>query len=358
MTTNNQSCYDDAANAQLIANKPLSGLEVVELHAIGPVPFAGMMLQNLGANITRISPPSDPGLGLPMDAKFDALNRGKSFVKLDLKSPTDYALVLQHIAKADVLLEGFRPGVLERLKLDPAFLMQKFPRLIIGRLSGWGSEGALGPRAGHDINYLALSGLLNAIGKHDSPHPPLNVVADFGGGAMHLAVGVLALLARRGITQKGGVAQTSILAGTVGLTPMFYGLMAGNLWNLERENNLLDGMLPFYRVYPTKDNKFVAVGALEPKFYLELLKVTGLQAQLAPKEQYKQATWARAIELFTQAFASRTRDEWEALSADTDACLSPVLNFSEATTHPHNQANQLHQSNSDGTHISNVISFL
>jgi alpha-methylacyl-CoA racemase len=345
-------------NTAVLTDKPLHGLNILELHAIGPVPFAGLVLQNLGATVTRISPPNDPGLGLSMDVKFDALNRGKASIKLDLKSPPDYDALLQLIAKADVLLEGFRPGVLERLKLDPASLMLRFPRLIVGRLSGWGSEGELGPRAGHDINYLALSGLLHAIGKNDSPHPPLNVVADFGGGAMHLAVGVLALLARRGITQKGGVAQTSILAGTVGLTPMFYGLLAGSLWNLEREKNLLDGMLPFYRVYSTQDKKFVAVGALEPKFYVELLKVTGLQDQLAANEQYKQTTWARAVELFTQAFANRTRDEWESLSVGTDACLSPVLNFSEATVHPHNIANQLHHSTSDGIQISNTINFL
>jgi alpha-methylacyl-CoA racemase len=322
---------------------PLDGLKVIELHAIGPVPFAGRLLQDLGAHITRVSPPNDPGLGVAMDRTFDFLNIGKTPLGLDLKNTDDHAALMTTLASADVLLEGFRPGVLERLNLAPETLTAQFPRLVIGRLSGWGSQGTLASRAGHDINYLALSGLLNAIGRNDSPHPPVNVVADFGGGAMHLAVGVLALLARRGITQRGGVAQTSILAGTVGLTPMFYGLLAGGLWNLQRESNLLDGNLPFYRIYKTLDEKFVAVGALESKFYTELLKVTGLSEMLDVKQQYKASTWAATRQAFADVFARKTRDEWAQLALHSDACLSPILDFIEATEHPHNLANQHHQ---------------
>jgi alpha-methylacyl-CoA racemase len=337
--------------------KPLSELKVIELHAIGPVPFAGMVLQNLGANIVRVSPPNDPGLGVTMDPKFDALNQGKSVLKLDLKNPEGLAALMRQIAQSDVLIEGFRPGVLERLGLSPEALMKQFPRLIIGRLSGWGSQGELSERAGHDINYLAISGLLHAIGRGDQPHPPLNVVADFGGGAMHLVVGVLAMLARRGITQLGGVAQTSILAGTIGLTPMFYGLLAGGRWNLNRENNLLDGMLPFYRIYRTKDSKFVAVGALENKFYKALLALTQLDQTLIAAEQFKAKTWPETIEQFSATFASKTRDEWAELAKHTDACLSPVLDFVEATAYQHNLQNQWHAAGSHGVSIQNIIQF-
>jgi alpha-methylacyl-CoA racemase len=340
-----------------ISDKPLEGLKVIELHAIGPVPFAGRLLQDMGATVTRISPPNDPGLGVAMDKNFDFLNIGKPVVKLDLKASQDHEVLLSQLEQADVLLEGFRPGVLERLNLAPAALLARFPKLVIGRLSGWGSEGDLASRAGHDINYLAMSGLLNAIGKADSPHPPVNVVADFGGGAMHLVVGILALLARRGITQKGGVAQTSILAGTVGLTPMFYGLLASGVWNLQRENNLLDGKLPFYCVYPTKDQKFIAVGALEAKFYAELLKLTGLTESLEPRHQYKASTWHSTKEKFAAVFASKTRDEWAQLALQTDACVSPVLDFVEAAAHPHNKANQLHQMRDAHTDAGQIIQF-
>jgi alpha-methylacyl-CoA racemase len=337
--------------------KPLSGLKVIELHAIGPVPFAGLVLQNLGASIIRVLPPNDPGLGLAIDPRFDALNHGKSVSKLDLKKPGDLAQLMDLIAQSDVLLEGFRPGVLERLGLSPDILLKRFPKLIIGRLSGWGNQGELSERAGHDINYLAVSGLLHSIGRRDQPHPPLNVVADFGGGAMHLVVGVLALLARRGITQEGGVAQTSILAGTIGLTPMFYGLLAGGMWNLKRENNLLDGMLPFYRVYRTKDEKFVAIGALENKFYKALLTLTRLDATVAAKDQFTGSTWPQTIELFTEVFASKTRDEWADLAKTSDACLSPVLTFDEATSHRHNAQNQWHVDGGNGVSIQNIIQF-
>jgi alpha-methylacyl-CoA racemase len=339
------------------SEKPLDGLRIIELHAIGPVPFAGRLLHDLGATITRVSPPSDPGLGVAMDKNFDFLNIGKTMLKLDLKASQDHEQLLTLLAQADVLLEGFRPGVLERLNLSPESLTARFPKLVIGRLSGWGNEGELAARAGHDINYLAMSGLLNAIGKADSPHPPINVVADFGGGAMHLVVGVLALLARRGFTQKGGIAQTSILAGTVGLTPMFYGLLASGVWNLQRENNLLDGKLPFYCVYPTQDHKFVAVGALEAKFYAELLTLTGLSETLEPRHQYKASTWQSTKEKFAAVFASKTRDEWAQLALHTDACVSPVLDFVEAAAHPHNQANHLHQMRDAHTDAGQIISF-
>lgn len=320
---------------------PLHGAKVVELHAIGPVPYAGQVLRSLGADVLRVSPPNDPGLGVAVAPECDLLNLGKRTLTVDLKERDGLETLHRELADADVLLEGFRPGVLERLGLDPAALLETHPRLVVGRLSGWGRRGALAERAGHDINYLARAGVLNAIGSRDAPTIPLNLVADFGGGAMHLLVGVLARLVQRSISQRGGVVETSILAGTVGLTPMFYGLIAGGVWNLERQSNLLDGAMPFYRVYRCSDGKFVAVGALEPKFYRQLLEVVGLDAQVDPKDQYRAASWPATTESFTARFATRTRDEWAQAALDRDACLSPVLDFAEAARDAHNLANGL-----------------
>jgi alpha-methylacyl-CoA racemase len=331
---------DRTDQAHAADEPPLAGLQVIELHAIGPVPFAGMVLQQLGAQVTRVSPPQDPGLGLMTLPAFDLLNRDKQPLALDLKHPADQQAMAARLATADVLLEGFRPGVLERLGLAPKDLMARLPRLVIGRLSGWGDAGPLAARAGHDINYLALTGVLDAVGKAEQPVPPLNLVADFGGGAMHLLVGVLARLVRRGLDGKGGVVTTSIAAGTVGLTPMVYGLLAANRWRLQREANLLDGGAPFYRTYRCADGRFVAVGALEAKFYRELLEVTGLAGQLAPADQYREVTWPAAEAAFAACFAQRGRDDWAAAAADRDCCLTPVLNFLEAAAHPHLLANR------------------
>ena len=240
-----------------------------------------------------------------------------------------------------MLLEGFRPGVLERLGLAPADLLASNPRLVIGRLSGWGTQGALAERAGHDINYLAIAGLLNAIGPAESPIPPLNVVGDYGGGAMHLAVGVLAQLVRRGIDGRGGVVESSILAGSVGLSPIFYGLLAARAWTLGRASNLLDGGAPYYRLYRTSDDRFVAVGAIEPKFYALLLKVTGLEGTLDPKRQNDRSSWPETARILAERFAQRTRDDWARDAEPVDACLTPVLDFLEAADYAHNRANRL-----------------
>jgi len=322
---------------------PLAGLRVVELHAIGPVPFAGQLLRSLGARVVRVSPPADPGLGVRVPPQYDLLNVGKEERLLDLKDDAGIDALHVELADADVLLEGFRPGVLERLGLAPSALLDAHPRLVVGRLSGWGSRGRLAARAGHDINYLARAGVLAAIGPREQPVVPLNLVADFGGGAMHLLVGVLAKLVQRSITQRGGVAETSILAGTVGLTPMFYGLLAGGVWNLQRAHNLLDGAMPFYRVCRCADDRFVAVGPLEPKFYRELLDVTGLLGEIDPKDQYRPQTWPATTAKFEQRFATRTRDEWARIADDRDACLAPVLDFAEAARDEHNLANGLYR---------------
>ncbi len=322
---------------------PLTGLKVIELHAIGPVPFAGQILRSLGAEIVRVSPPVDPGLGTPAKAEFDLLNAGKRRLLVDLKSAPGMAELVRELTTADVLMEGFRPGVLERLNLAPASLLERFPRLVIGRLSGWGTHGELAERAGHDINYLALCGILNAIGTTQSPVPPLNVVGDFGGGAMHLLLGILAKLVQRGINGKGGTVESSILAGSVGLTPMFYGMVASGAWTLGREANILDGAAPFYRVYATEDKRHVAVGAIEAKFFRELLEVMELTEQVDARQQMSRTSWSATTEQFAKRFAELPRDEWARRAASRDCCLSPVLDFSEAAANGHNQANRLYR---------------
>ena len=322
---------------------PLAGLKVLELHAIGPVPYAGSLLISLGAQIVRVSPPADPKLGVAMKPEFDVLNAGKTQLLLDMKSAEGMAKVHEQLAQSDVLMEGFRPGVLERLGLAPADLLKRYPKLVIGRLSGFGSRGELAPRAGHDITYLAMCGVLHAIGTGETPVPPLNVVADFGGGAMHLLLGVMAKLIQRGITGKGGVAETSILAGSVGLTPLFFGLTAAGRWNpAKRESNMLDGGVPFYRVYKTKDDRHVAIGAIEAKFYLELLDVLGLKGEVDPARQLDPSTYAATIARFSERIATKTRDEWAALALPRDACMAPVLDFLEAAKYAHNLDNDLY----------------
>jgi alpha-methylacyl-CoA racemase len=325
------------------ADAPLAGLKVVELHAIGPVPFAGQLLRSLGADVARVSPPTDRGVGIGMDPKFDLSNLGKRAIALDLKSADGLAQARALIGGADVLLEGFRPGVLERLGLAPADLLAANPRLVVGRLSGWGSRGPLADRAGHDINYLGLAGLLSGIGTRETPVPPLNVVGDYGGGAMLLVVGVLAALVRRGVDGRGSVVSSSILAGSVTLSPIFYGLLAAGLWKIGRAANVLDGGAPYYRVYRTADDRFVAVGAIEPKFYAELLEVTGLSGRLDPRRQNDRATWEETARVFAERFAQRTRDDWASVAEGSDACLTPVLDFLEAAAHPHNLANGLYR---------------
>lgn len=325
--------------SDLNSNKPLSGVKVVELHAIGPVPFAGMLMRNLGADILRVSPPSDPGLGVASKNEYDLLNAGKTPLLVNLKDAAGMAELHKALETADVLLEGFRPGVLERLGLAPETLLAKYPRLVIGRLSGWGTKGELADRAGHDINYLAMAGVLNAIGPSEAPVPPLNLVADFGGGAMHLLVGVLSKLVNRSVTGKGGVVETSILAGTVGLTPIFYGLMKAGIWGLDREKNMLDGGRPYYRVYKCKDGRFFSVGAIEPKFYLLLLQMLGLEGKVDPAKQNDPSTFAETRRLFEEAFLTKTRDEWTVLANKVDACAAPVLDFVEAANAGHNRDN-------------------
>ncbi len=324
------------------ANILLQGLNVIELQAVGPVPFAGRLLAELGATVTRVLSPSPVQLGQAIAPEFDVLNHGKAVCRIDLKDSAGKDAFFELLATADVLLEGFRPGVLEKLELAPQRLLTTRPNLVIGRLSGWGAHGPWAQRAGHDINFMALSGALAAMGTADrQPVPPLNLAADFGAGAMHLLVGVLAAVVRRSLNKgQGGVVETSITAGMHGLSRMFHGMLAEGRWKLERQANWLDGGAPYYRCYQTKDGGYVAVGAIESRFFAQLLELTDLSAHIPLSEQDDQSTWPKQIALFTRAFLSRTRDEWAMLAIQIDACVTPVLNFAEARAHAHNLANQ------------------
>lgn len=318
---------------------PLASHRVVELDALGPVPFAGLQLRQLGAHVTRVVPPDGRGLDLGFAPGTDPLHAGKTRRALDLKTDAGRAALHERLADADVLLEGFRPGVLERLGLAPDALLARHPRLVVGRLSGFGRTGPLAARAGHDINFLALSGALATIGPPERPVVPLNLVADFGAGGMQLVAGVLAALVRRGVTGRGGVVDTSILAATLALTPMLHAMRANGQWRDAREANLLDGGCPFYRVYATADARFVAVGALEPRFFRTLLAVIGLDAHVDAERQYDRTTWPALGNSLADAFAERTRDAWADAASTCDCCLSPVLDPDEALVHPQNVAN-------------------
>ncbi|MGY0236903.1 CaiB/BaiF CoA transferase family protein [Longispora urticae] len=310
---------------------PLSGLKVVELAGIGPAPFAAMLLADLGAEVIRLERPEGHlRLGEP---EHDLLNRGRRSVAVDLKHPDAAALVLSLVAGADVLLEGFRPGVAERLGVGPEECLAANPRLVYGRMTGWGQDGPLAHTAGHDITYLGLSGALSGVGRAGGPpQVPINLVGDFGGGAMFLAVGVLAALFEAGRSGRGQVVDAAIVDGSALLTTMVHGLLHGGFWQDRRGTNLIDTGAPFYDVYECSDGGHVAVGALEPRFYAALL--AGLDLEDAP-DRHDPSEWAALRAVIAARFATRTRDEWAAVFADSDGCVAPVLTFLEAPDHPH-----------------------
>lgn len=311
---------------------PLEGLGVVELAGLGPAPFCGMVLADLGAEVVRVDRPEKVGL-----ADGDLLNRGKLSIAVDLKQPAGAEVVLRLVEQSDALIEGFRPGVTERLGLGPEDCLGVNPNLVYGRMTGWGQDGPLASDAGHDIDYIALSGALSAIGPAADPVPPLNLVGDFGGGGMLLAVGVLAaLLAVRG-GAPGQVVDAAMVDGSALLMTAHHGYLAEGWWSTARESNALDGGAPWYTVYRTADGGHVAVGAIEPHFYSELLRVLGIDpSELS--EQSDRAGWPRMRERFASIFASRSRLEWEEAFRGVDACVAPVLDMVEAPLHPHNQA--------------------
>jgi len=315
---------------------PLAGIKVLEFESIGPSPFAGMLLADMGADVLVVDRPEGTDLGLKRERWYDVLMRGKRSITLDLKKPESKNVALELIGKADALIEGMRPGVMERLGLGPDKALEKNPKLVYGRMTGWGQTGPLAERAGHDINYIALSGVLNAIGrKGGGPLPPLNLIGDFGGGGMLLGFGVTCALLEAARSGKGQVIDAAMVEGASLLAGMFYGLLnGGGLVNETRGDNILDTGAPWYNVYETKDGKYVAIGAIEARFYEELLKKLGLQ----DLGQHDRAKWPEMKTQFEKAFKSKTRDEWAKAFEGSDACFAPVLSWSEAPRHPHNRA--------------------
>lgn len=307
---------------------PLAGLRVVELASIGPGPHAAMVLADLGADVIRVE---RPGAGQPTDHTL----RNRRWIRVDLKDPAGRTTVLDLLDRADVLLEGYRPGAAERLGLGPEVCLSRNPRLVYGRMTGWGQTGPLADRAGHDINYLSLTGLLHAIGPADRPPvPPLNLVGDFGGGSMLLVCGVLAALWERSVSGVGQVVDAAMVDGASVLAQLMWAFRGMGLWTDDREANTLDGAAPFYSTYTCSDGRYVAVGALEPQFYALLLAGLDLAGETLPG-QYDRKGWPVLRARFAGAFASRTRDEWAAVFDGTDACVTPVLTFAEAGSHPH-----------------------
>ncbi len=317
---------------------PLKGLRVVELAGIGPGPMACMMLADMGAEVVKVDRLTDPGLGIAMPAKYQVLHRGRPSIAVDLKSPDGIAVVKRLVERADVLIEGFRPGVTERMGLGPKDCFETNPKLVYGRMTGWGQNGPMARAAGHDMNYIALTGALNAIGPADGPPvPPLNLVGDFGGGTLYLLVGVLAALLEARTSGKGQVVDAAMVDGAASLMTTFYGLKAAGLWTDERGANLLDGGAHFYSVYETSDGQFVSIGSIEAKFYAELLEKTGLDPAGLPPQMSRES-WPVIREKLTAIFKTKTRDEWCEIMEGSDVCFAPVLNLDEAPDHAHMKA--------------------
>ena len=323
---------------------PLAGFRIIEMAGIGPAPFAATLLADMGAEVIRIDRREAADLGLPgREPKFDVLHRGRRSLAVDLKAEAGRAIVRRLAAKADGLIEGFRPGVMERLGLSPEELMNTNPKLVFGRMTGFGQEGPMAANAGHDINYIALAGVLNAIGrKGEAPVPPLNLVGDFGGGGMFLAFGVVCALLEAHKSGKGQVVDAAMVDGAAYLAAGIYGLYSQGTWSEERGVNAIDGGAPWYDVYKTKDGKWLSVGAIEKRFYAELLEKLGLAQAELPK-QHDRKGWPVLRQHFTEVIGSKTRAEWEAIFAKSDACVAPVLSFGEVEGHPHNKVRNTFQ---------------
>ncbi len=317
---------------------PLEGVRIIELAGLGPAPFAGMMLSDAGADIIRIDRADRATFPPREEPHVDLMNRGRRSVAVDLKHPDGVALVLDLVEGADGLMEGFRPGVAERLGLGPDVCLARNPKLAYGRMTGYGQDGPMAQAAGHDIDYIALSGALEAIGRAgERPVPPLNLVGDFGGGGMLLAYGMLAAILGARTTGKGQVVDAAMVDGAASLMTMTYTLRSAGVWQDGRGTNLLDTGAHFYEVYETSDAKYMGVGAIEPQFYAELIRLLGFE-DVDLSTQMDRTTWAAMKVRFTATFASKTRDEWEAIFAGSDACVAPVLSATEAPDHPHNKA--------------------
>jgi alpha-methylacyl-CoA racemase len=319
---------------------PLAGVKVLEFEAIGPGPFCGMMLADMGAEVLLVDRPDDPRLGFGRDRWFDVMMRGRRSVTLDLKSKGGVQAALALASRADALIEGFRPGVMERLGLGPDALLARNPKLVYGRMTGWGQEGPLAQAAGHDINYISVTGALAAIGPKERPVPPLNLVGDFGGGALYLVVGVLAALLEAKKSGKGQVVDAAMCDGAASLMSMFFDMTAIGRWTEGRERNFLDGGAHFYGVYECACGNFISIGSIEPQFYALLRQLAGLSdagfdAQMDPKG------WPALKQKLVEVFKSKTREEWCKIMEGTDVCFAPILTMAEAPKHPHMAARKI-----------------
>jgi alpha-methylacyl-CoA racemase len=316
---------------------PLAGIRIIEIAGIGPGPFCGMMLADHGAQVIRIDRPG--GQALVGDPAKDLLNRSRLSVNIDLKKPEGIAAVRRLVASADGLIEGFRPGVMERLGLGPDTLLSENPKLVYGRMTGWGQDGPYAQAAGHDLNYIALSGVLDACGRAgDKPTPPMNLIGDFGGGGMMLAFGMVAALLSARTTGQGQVVDCAMTDGSAVLATMIWSLRATGRWNDARGTNLLDTGAHFYDCYETADGKFISIAPVEPQFYADLIARLGLAEDSDFHVQNDPRRWPALKDKLDALFRTRTRDEWCAVLEHTDACFAPVLSMAEAPSHPHNQA--------------------
>jgi alpha-methylacyl-CoA racemase len=314
---------------------PLDGIKVIEMASIGPAPFCAMMLSDMGADVIRIDAPRR---GKNIEPRFDVLARGRRSIALDLKNAAAKDVAMELIAQADALIEGYRPGVMERLGLGPDECLARNARLIYGRMTGWGQSGPLSHAAGHDLNYIALSGMLHSIGRaNEPPPPPLNLVGDFGGGGMLLAFGVVCALLEARHSKRGQVIDAAMTDGSALLGTMMYGLKAAGRWSNARGANLLDGGAHFYDTYECADGKYIAIGAIEPQFYAELLQRMGID-DVAFSQQMQAAEWPALKQKLAAHVKTKTREQWSKLLEGSDACFAPVLNLDEAIVHPHNQA--------------------
>jgi len=314
---------------------PLAGFKIVEMAGIGPGPFCGMLLADMGADVIRLDRPDEPDLGISMPESCNLMHRSRRSITVDLKVPEGIELVLRLCESADAIFEGFRPGVMERLGLGPAECMARNARLVYGRITGWGQDGPLARSAGHDANYIALAGALACLGNRDEPPViPLNLIGDFGGGGLFLAMGLLAAMLEAGRSGKGQVVDAAMVDGVASMLTVFHGLIAGRLWSDTRGSNLLDGHAPFYRSYETSDKHYIAVGAIEKRFFRALLDATGI-TEIDPADQYVQDKWPEHTAIFASVFKTRSRDEWSTVFEGTDACATPVLSLAEAPEHAH-----------------------
>ncbi len=313
----------------------LDGVKIVEMAGIGPAPMGAMLLADMGADVLRIDRIQSSGLGIPMEPRFSVLERGRRSLAIDLKNPEGIEAVLRLIDQADALIEGFRPGVMERLGLGPDVCLGRNPRLVYGRVTGWGQEGPLAHAAGHDLNYIALAGVAHSIGrKGQPPTPPLNVVGDFGGGALYIALGVVAALYEAKSSGQGQVVDAAMVDGAASLLSAIYGMRAGGVQTDERGENILDSGAHFYDSYETSDGKYVSIASIEPKFYAILLEKTGLDNESLP-DQMDRSQWPALKERVASLIRTKTRNEWCEIMEGTDICFAPVLSMEEAPHHPH-----------------------